>query len=714
MADLSDDELINLVFQERRNSVGLDNDAVLTGASIYSLDYYKGEMPDVPNYEGRSSAVSTDVADVIETALPDLVEIFTGGEDVASFQPIGPEDEQQAEQETDYVNHVVMVENDGFKILYSAFKDALTVKRGIFKWWWEDDIQPNDEKFVVSAQDFEALQQANLLEDDDTEVVDTEEFTDALGTPMVRFTKRKMVNRGGVKIAACPPEDFTVARDTVELKSTTYCAFRSRPRAQDLIEQGYDPQLVYDLPPYGTPSYVDAIQQARDTAGEQTQLTAGTWGDLRLVEIIEHNIAVVNEDGEREIWRVVTGNDERTLLHKEKIQRIQFSAIVPFPQPHRFYGFSLADKTIEGQRVKTAIQRAYLDSLYFALNQRYEVADQFANDFTIQDLLLNEPGVPVRSKTGSAVRPISAGGLNIDAPQALEYFSTVIEQRTGIVRNAQGLNPDTLHDTATGAIALMSNSQKRLRMIARIFAETGVKEMFLGVHALLREHMDSERVVKLRGTWVPVDPSQWAERNDMVIEVGIGSGGAMHEMQMAQAASGLIEKALQAPGGAAIVTAENVYNLLKRALTKGLLYKGVDRYITDPKTAAQNGQQQQPPPNPELVKAQMQQQMDAQKLQMQQQADAQKFQAQQAADQAKAQSDQQLALRKLEQDRELKMLELQQNAQLQREQMDRDEALKRYEMELDYQAKLQGARAGFADMAQVGREPGGQVGGASA
>jgi hypothetical protein len=701
MADLSDDDLINLVFQERRNSVGLDNDAVLTGASIYALDYYKGEMPDVPNYEGRSSAVSTDVADVIETALPDLVEIFTGGEDVASFQPIGPQDEEQAEQETDYVNHVVMVENDGFKILYAAFKDALTVKRGIFKWWWEDDVQPNDETFVCSQADFEALQQANLLEDDETKVVDVEEF-DGDGVPMVKFTKRKMVDRGGVKIAACPPEDFSVARDTVELKDTTYCAFRSRPRAQDLIEQGYDPELVYDLPPYGAPSYVDAIQQARDTAGEQTQLTAGTWGDLRIVEILEHNIAVVNDDGEREIWRVVTGNDERVLLHKEKIQRIQFSAICPFPQPHRFYGFSLADKAMEGMRVKTAVLRGWLDSIYFALNQRYEVADQFSNEFTIQDLLLNEPGVPVRSKNGEAVRAISAGGLNIDPAAALEYLSTVIEQRTGIVRNAQGLNPDTLHDTATGALALMGNSQRRLRMMARIWAETGVKEMFLGVHALLREHMNSQRVVKLRGNWTPIDPSQWAERNDMVIEVGIGSGGAMHELQMAQVAAGLIEKVMQAPGGPQMVTPENIYNLTKRALTKGLLYKGVDRYLTDPK-AAQQGPQPPPPPNPEMLKLQAQQQIDQQKLQ-----------AQQAADQQKAQNDQQMAVAKLQQDRELKMIELQQNAQLQREQMAADLQLKREEMQLDYQAKLAGARAGFADMSQVGREPGGQIGGATA
>src|SRR5690606_26922049 len=105
--------------------------------------------------------------------------------------------------------------------------------------------------------------------------------------------------------------------------------------------------------------------------------------------------------------------------------------------------------------------------------------------------------------------------LSFEPYQALEYFNTVAEQRTGIVRNAQGLNPDTLHDTAGGAFALMAAAQKRLRLIARIFAETGLKDLYLGVHATIRESATAERMVKLRGKWVPVDPSKWGERNDM-------------------------------------------------------------------------------------------------------------------------------------------------------------------------------------------------------
>jgi hypothetical protein len=188
----------------------------------------------------------------------------------------------------------------------------------------------------------------------------------------------------------------------------------------------------------------------------------------------------------------------------------------------------------------------------------------------------------------------------------------------------------------------------------------------------------------------------------MVIEVGIGSGGAQHELQMGQMAAGIVEKLIQAQGGAngPIVTLENIYNLTKRLFAKGLLLKGVDRYLTDPKAAQQQGPQQPPPPDPEMVKAQQAQQMEQAKLQ-----------AQQQQAQAKAQADAQLAQAKLAQDLQIEREKMAMNAQLQREQMDRDTALKREEMMLDYQAKLQGARAGFNDMSQVTREPGGDVGG---
>jgi hypothetical protein len=601
----SDEDLLNFVAEEKRQSIGLDQDADLSSEREQALNYFKGEMPDTPPPVGRSRAVSSDVSDAVLTVLPDLVEILTGGEDVATFEPKGPEDEEAARQETDYLDHVVMRKNSGFLLFYTVCQDALLSKTGVFKWWWEAKEHTCTEEFVKTADEFEAM--LPLLAQNGDEPEEVRPYTDETGQAMVAFVIRKTYPAGCARIAAVPPEDFTVARDTVDLKDATYCAMRSRVRAQDLIAQGYDPELVAQLPAYGSPSQADGVRQARDLAGEETQSASGSTGDLRLVEIVEHNLRLVDEQtGEPVIWRVVTGGDERVLLHREKVDRIQFSAITPYPQTHRFYGRSLADLVLEIQRIKTTVMRGYLDSIYFALNRRMEVAEDQSNEFTIGDLLRNEPGVPVRSKTGQAVRPITDGGFNVDAPGALEYFSTVAEQRTGIVRNAQGLNPDTLHDTASGAQALMGAAQKRVRMIARVFAETGVKDMFLGVHAMLRTHPQRQAMVRLRGKWVAVDPTTWGERDDMSIEIGVGSGGQAQELQIGQALMATTEKLVGLQGGlnGPFVQAGQAYAAIKRFYERSLKIKNVDAYLSDPSTQPQQ-EPQAPPPNPDLLKAQM-------------------------------------------------------------------------------------------------------------
>jgi hypothetical protein len=683
---ITDDDLLELVYEERRQSVGFESDQELSEARIRALDYYKGEMPDVPALANRSRAVSTDVADAVETVLPDLVEIFIGGEDTATFQPQSVQDEAAARQETDYVNHVILNENDGFLLFYTAFKDALLTKTGVFKWWWETRETVREEAFEGFAPaDFAAVQ-VRVAQDPGTTLTGVKERADpATGLPLVDFTARYAETGGRARVQAVAPEDFTVARDTITLADATYCAMRSRPRAQDLIAEGYDRDKVAELPMYGAPSFSEEIHLARDTAGEQTNLTAGGSGDLRLVEIIEHFIRVVNPGGEPEIWRVVTGadSDKRLLLEREKVDRIPFASITPYPTAHRFYGRSVADLLLEIQRIKTALTRMLLDSGYFALNQRLQVDMTKANEFTIGDLLRNEPGVPIRTRGPEAVTPVSSAGLSFDAAGALEYFSTVAEGRTGIVRNAQGLNPDTLHDTASGALAMMSNAQKRVRMIARIFAETGVKALYLGVHALIRTHAERPDVVRLGGQWVAVDPTLWGERADMTIEIGIGSGGQQHELQAGAQALQVMQTVIQLQGGAngPLITLQNAYNFLKRFFERGLGIKSVDLILSDPSQAPPpmaamapgaapppgGGAPQPPQPHPAMVKVQ---------------ADAQ-------IDQARMTQDGQLAQMKMASD-----------AQLKREAMAMEGQLKREQLQLDAQVKLIEARHRMAQTVQ--------------
>ena len=602
-----DKTMLQMVRVEMQRSIGFENDQALRADRLRALDYYKGDMKaDIPSLPNRSRAVSTDIADAVETILPDIMEIFTAGGDVAVFEPVKPGDEDAARQETDYLNHVIFQENPGFLNLMTGFKDGLLLKTCLFEFGWKKDYQ--DEDFTgKSLPELVAASQSGQVVNVKAEPFDPD-YPSAQQT--YSFTVRTDCSRA--EYWAVPPDDFSVSPDTIRIADATYCVARSRPRVQDLIAEGFDKDIVLKLEPYA-PLQDQQLQLARDTAGEhlQSQTTDITTDMLRQVEIRKHYIRLKDREGDDfDIWRVVTNATADTLIEIRKEQRIPFAAGSPYLVAHRFYGLSLADNLVETQKIKTVLTRALLDSSYFALNQRYEVAMDQANDYTISDLLRNEPAVPVRSKSGEAVRPLTAGGLGFDAYAALEYFSTVGEQRSGVVRNAQGLNPDTLHDTAKGAMALMQAAQRRVRMIARVLAETCVKELYLGLHALIRENAEASTIVRLNGKWVPIDPTTWGERNAMTIEVGLGAAGREADLAALNTLANAMNAIVLQQGGAQgpIVTLDNAYNAAID-LAKALGRKQPERYFTDPKQAPPV----QEKPDPNIVKAQIQAQTAMQK-----------------------------------------------------------------------------------------------------
>ena len=713
--DLTDDELLGIVSSERRMSIGFDHDAILNAQREMALNYYKGDMPDIPNLDNRSTAISMDIAEAIETILPDLLEIFTGGEDVAAFVPNGPQDEQQAKQETDYVNHVLFNDNPGFLNIYSFIKDACLSKVGCLTWWWDTGDEAEPEQFTgKSLMDVQVAQQ-------DGEVLKLTQcdYLGPDGQPCYDFEFQRKKPAGGVRVGAVAPEDFTVAPDTVHLSKTTYCAMRTRQRAQDLIADGIPRDVVDNLPSYGA-QWDEAQVLARDTAGEHADQWPGTGGvgDMRNIETVHHYVRIL--DGDRlQLWKVHTGGNETVLISKERINRIPFAAASPFMVSHRFYGESIADRLIEIQRIKTALTRMGLDSAYFALNQRVEVSMADTNEYTISDLLRNEPGMPIRSKTGHAIKPVEAGTLPFPTFDALEYFSVQGEQRTGIVRNAQGLNPDSLHDTATGQQALMGAAQKRIRLIARVLAEVGLKDAYLGIHAMILEHPEQQAVVRLSGSWVEVDPTQWGDRNDMTIEVGLGAAGRAQDMMSINSVlqnQELIVKTLgpQNP----LVTPMNAYNALTRAAEKSGI-KSPELYYTKPEPPQPGAPPPQPAPNPDVMKAQASAQNDQQKLQQEgqlsqaklaqdRQLSQAKIESEHAIQQQKIAADTKLRKRQMDMETALQREKIAGELQLKREQMQMEMATENREVTLDAAIKLAEARN---DMDQTAELPETRIGG---
>lgn len=696
----TDDELLHLVRQERKNSIGFGegDSGELTDAREKALAYYKGEMKDVVSLPNRSRAVDTTVADAIETVLPDVIEVFVGGEDVATFLPLNQADEAQAQEETAFVQHVVSVENEGFLLLYSAFKDAMLTRTGIMHWWWEET---ETEELVIETAE-EPVAAIALVENPEANVQRQDDGT-------ISITNRRL--HGKVKVKAFPSEDFSVARDTVSLRDTTYCAVRDRPRVQALIARGIDAAKARALKPYNQGN--DTIEQTRDEAGEHDMQAGDGVGDLRAVEIRDHYLRLdVRGDGKLSILRITTDAEETVLLDKEEIDQIPFAALTPYIVPHRFYGESIADKLIQVQQIKTALLRMLLDSGYFALNQRNAVDMSQANDFTIPDLLRNEPGVPVRTKGPNAITPIAAGSLGFDALTALEYAATMAESRSGVVRNAQGLNPDTLHDTAKGAMALVAAAQKRVRMIARIFAETGVKDLYMGVHCMLRrgyrtEGKAYEEPSFQRGkAWTSVKPAKFPERCAMTVHVGVGSAGRDHDLIVSTRRLDLMERLVGQQGGVdgPFVDADNIHNALM-AWERASGTKAPDAYWSDPRTAPP----QEPKPDPEQARAQAELALEQEKAKGTLALKAQEGQQKAMLDEAQGAREHELAIARMDREFELKRYQVDQELALRREQVAAELDLKR-EIGLANAAFSQMVPGEQASVATSPVEPGGDPG----
>lgn len=602
-----------------------------------ALMYYMGDMSgDMPAQEGRSQAVSTDVADTIEGLMPALMDIFAGADETVTFNPVSGEDVAAAQQETDYINHVFMQQNPGFLVLYSFIKDALLSKVGVVKVWWEEREEEQRETYYGLTPDAFAL----VVQSPDIEVIEHTANPD--GTHDVVVTQSKKFAEA--KCLGVPPEEFGIEKGARSIRTCNYCFHKVFRTQTQLIEQGYDEKQVKTLPTYMATTNPEELH--RDTAAEHQMIGEETNSAARQIEVIEHYIRMdYDGKGKACLYRVTTGGDQGDILQKdgkddiEPFDQIPFAAMTPVIMTHRFFGRSIADLVMDIQRIKTALLRAYLDNRYLANNQRVEVSETHASENTLDDLLISRPGGIVRTKMPGGLNWQVVPDIGADIFPALEYMDSTREMRTGVSRAGQGLDADALQNqSATAVNQMFTMAQARMKLIARIFAETGIKDLFTLLHATVRKHGQEAQTVRLRNQWVQVDPRNWKTRNDMTVHVGLGTGGKAEQLQMATLIIGLQEKALAA-GKTNLVSDANLYNSAKM-VTRITGHKDIDAFFTDPQTQPPP----QTPPDPKLMELQMKAQIDQQKVQADIQHQAAKLQADASLEQMKFEHEKQLAL----------------------------------------------------------------------
>ena len=614
---MTDDELASQLSGEIESASGNFN-TELSAQREQAMKYYLGE-PFGNEIEGRSEIVTTDVRDTIEYIMPSLMRIFTTHNNVAEFEPQGPEDIEMAKQATDYVNYVFNKQNNGFKVLYDVFKDALISKTGIVKHYWEEKEKVTTENYKnlteIEYQSILANDELEVLEHTETEV-DKQQVDDygTLVSPAVMSHEVKVKctkNYGQVKVVSVPPEEFLVSRRAVDLESASFVCHRVKKTVSDLISEGYDKSKVDDLPTYSSSQAEwDEERLARFSYDDESMPSDEGTGATRAVWIEECYVNVdYNNDGIAELRKITKGGN--VILDNEEIDEIPFSTICPLPIPHKFHGMSIADTVQDIQLIKSTIMRNLLDNMYLTNNARYAV---LAGQVELDDLLSSKPGGIVRMRSPNAVTPLPTPQIQPYAFQMVQYLDGIREERSGVSKMSQGLNPDVLtsHVTSGAISAATESSMQRVELIARMFAETGIKDVFRSIYSLVVKYEDRKKIVYLNNKFVPMDVSRWKEKLHCTVNVGVGSGNHQSKMQTTTAIMSILQKLIENGGMGTMVTSENIYNTVSEFIQQSG-YSNPDQFITNPANMPPP-----PPPQPSIDEkiATQKAQLEMQKLQV--------------------------------------------------------------------------------------------------
>jgi hypothetical protein len=599
------ERLLNAIDRAEESSYGSDEKGALASDRALAIKHYLGKNLN-PAPEGRSQVIDRSVFETINWILPSLVDIFANGDDVISMPPVGPEDEEGAKQEAQYLNHIALNKLPWLEICLSLFVDSMLTKNAYVYVYRE--YKRNVEIEAYERQTKESLQL--LLEDKDVEVIEHKEYpdpdgqmepvmgpdgpqlqvvaVDPMGQPVMEpamqpvmlydVTIRRTEMYGNYCIDVLPPERCKVSDQTptFRLKECPYFEYWAETTISDLRKQGFE--VADDISDAGQDDTEEDL--ARDQYNESNEDSYAADPAMRRVKVrtiwVQHDF---DEDGIAEMQRcIVVG---RELLKREEVGRIHVASTVPIPLPHRHIGLSIADIVRDLQDIKTAILRQGLDNLYLSNNGRNAIS----NKVNIEDALLSRPGQPIRVDSDAAdvaghVVPVVAPFIFPQAMEGLEYMDQIKENRTGTSRYFTGIDQNALNKTATGIQQLTTMAAQRVKLMARILGMC-MEDIFSILHEVILKSGHKKETVQLRGKWVDVDPAAWKKRKDFKTIVGYAAGNKDALLQKLLLLA--TKQGEAAAGGLRIVNEQNMYETGVE-LTKALDLAVPDRFWTDPAT----------------------------------------------------------------------------------------------------------------------------------
>jgi hypothetical protein len=558
------DEQLEAAFTALRDAASSYNDR-LSAQRAEGLRLYNGD-PMGDEEEGRSQIVLTEVQDTVAAIMPTIMRVFAGAEHPVLFVPTQEGAEEQAAQATDYVQYVIFRDCDGFRAIHDAAHDAATLKVGWIRWGWDQSVKPVTEHYsglleqqaapLITQPGVRALRVSRRPATDDERMGLQASPEGALiqlmpGVPVLLWdvTLVRKVQQDRPFVAAVPSENVWIDPDASGPDDARGVFIVTETTVGDLVALGLPEDMILrHLNDYQA-GRQDKVKRARDRTAASATRDAGWKGDpsMRRVTYTEGWIKVdYDGDGIAELRRVqAVGQTGQTILAHQPADCVPLARLIPFAVPHKAVGQSFADRVGDLQRVNSRIMRNILDSMTEAIHPRTVIVD---GQVPVDDVLNTEMGAVLRERTQGAIRELVKPFIGPQAAPLLDVTAAIKESRTGITRGSQGFNAETLQSTAPIAVsAQISAAQDRIELTLRWIAE-GMRAVYAGVLALMAEHQDRPRAVRLRGHWVPVDPRAWLGAFAVETNVAVGRGSMAERLQVLGMIAGKQEQILSTYG----------------------------------------------------------------------------------------------------------------------------------------------------------------------
>ena len=547
---------------------------------IKAQRYFDGEV-DIGEEEGRSTVVSTKVRDTIRNIKPSLMRVFLSNQNFVQFVPRNPQEVQQAETATQYV-HSEFTEKNGYSIISDAFHDALLKKAGVVKVYWDEytesenytltNLSEAEMMVVVNDPDVEVMEQGMEMS------ISVDEFGSEIETPVYSLRVAHYKKGGKLCVESVPPEEFFVSRSARSLDDAYCVGHRTEMRVSDLVAMGYDFEMVSKLS--GITDY-DSMAEAEDferRGYDQVKEEDILDPSMKQISVTECYMKIdVDGTGIAQLHRILMGGGDYQLLDVTPVNEIPFAVFEVDPEPHAFFGRSVADLIIEDQDASTAIMRGILDNIAMTNNPRTMMVEGQVN---IDDLLNNEIGGVVRVKQAGAIQDLAVPFVAGQTLGALQYYDSMIEQKTGVSRASMGLDPDALQNaTATAAKLTVNAAAGQIEVIARNLAEGGMTRLFRLMLKALVENSPEGTMMRIAGDqFAPIDPRSWNTDMGMSVNVGLGTGKDDERIQVLMQTMQTQMQIWQTYGPTnGLVSMTNIRNTLADILGMGGI-RNADRY----------------------------------------------------------------------------------------------------------------------------------------